>query len=640
MLTSTNPSVSPNINHDWLKEIYDAGYINLYNFLIKMREYSSRGTKNAASQHMAFDDRCNIILETKSIIIDIVRKNIPVSDFLKVLFILGCSGAGKSTFYCAIKGDKIEVKDLTYTSKNNPELIEHNVISGSFLPHITCVDNFFIVDFGGLDDTNGYLIEWGIEFALKTLLNEYTPKIIVLEPINDIGNRFEAAAKRGRFLDRLFGRTTLNSKKESNPKQEVCLLGITKYSRLAYYQQLLDFDTKIFPKRDQLNQTKKTYAEFIHLEEMSNAFDIKMKQTEILLNLEKEAIEEELLAFQQSKKNVKMMEENLLNQIGLKKFIRIRDIEKPANVVEYLKILKNCPNSKNINPILELDFLQEKTLTEWFHTEITVNNYKNYHLNASFDTSENFEAYVIQNSFIMATQLPNITRLFNQEIFNSDIMLDLDRKLIKECTDRYCNSLRTLNIPEIKLFLKKEVSTQKIRQLINALTDLENIISELPSAHLSIPNEREEKFLLPNWMKCLNYLPKWQKGLNYFSSDASEELAVTLKKLVKFDETTQSYSLNQLDNKVLTTCITEANQLHQITHEFNRFNKILKRKETLKELEKAAKKQKENECFTQQEGENIILLSDSSATLFSESRNTKKNTTPPPSQTLLIPLNK
>ena len=220
----------------FLGQLLDLGYLNLYHHLIKMKAFGKREDCITSVKSMMFSEIAHIVLETRDVVFRTVQKAIP-SHCKNILFLLGGSGAGKSTTLCFLRGDPMELSNFQYQSKKVKETTEKGIIgsdlgaSCTFLPNVSIVNNLAIVDFPGFEDSNGPVISLGMECALKALVKEYHPKIMVLEAITNIDGRFAAVGKLAQRLKRILG------------NKENCLLGITKYSKnphFAEYKKLLN----------------------------------------------------------------------------------------------------------------------------------------------------------------------------------------------------------------------------------------------------------------------------------------------------------------------------------------------------------------------------------------------------------------
>lgn len=103
-------------------QLLDDGYIYLYDYLIKMTEFSTRHERNAEIEKMKFSSLSSVVLEMMDAIIHKVEKAVP-SDSQNVLFLLGATGAGKSTTLSYLRGDKMTLKDFHYESQNEKDTL-------------------------------------------------------------------------------------------------------------------------------------------------------------------------------------------------------------------------------------------------------------------------------------------------------------------------------------------------------------------------------------------------------------------------------------------------------------------------------------------------------------------------------------
>ena len=204
---------------DYFDELLGGGYLHLYDHLIEMRKCGTRNDRQAAIEKKSFSLLSHVVIETRQAIIEKIESSIP-NNCPHILFLLGASGAGKSTTFCFLRGDEMVLKDFNYESKRDKNsLIGHDqATSCTFLPTVELINDWLIVDFPGFDNSNGPFISLGMECALKALIRKYQPKVLIIESITNTEGRFAAAAQLGTRLRRLLDQT------------EKCVLGITKYS--------------------------------------------------------------------------------------------------------------------------------------------------------------------------------------------------------------------------------------------------------------------------------------------------------------------------------------------------------------------------------------------------------------------------
>ncbi len=202
---------------EYFDELLEGTYFHLYDHIIEMRKWSTPHDRQAAIEKKSFSLLSHVVIETKQAIIRKIENSIP-NNCPHILFLLGGSGAGKSTTFCFLRGDEMVLKGFDYESKRDKNsLIGHEqATSCTFLPTVELINDWLIVDFPGFDDSNGFFISLGMECALKALIRKHQPKVLIIESITNTEGRFAAAAQLGSRLKRLLD------------KKEECVLGITK----------------------------------------------------------------------------------------------------------------------------------------------------------------------------------------------------------------------------------------------------------------------------------------------------------------------------------------------------------------------------------------------------------------------------
>ena len=140
----------------YLDELLDGGHLHLYDHLLQMRTLTSRIERRSAIEKMTFSQLSHVVLEAREAVIQKVESSIP-AGFKNIVFLLGGTGAGKSTALCFLRGDVMVLKDFHYESQSEKSgLIGHGgATSCTFLPTIEVVNDLVFVDFPGFEDTNG-----------------------------------------------------------------------------------------------------------------------------------------------------------------------------------------------------------------------------------------------------------------------------------------------------------------------------------------------------------------------------------------------------------------------------------------------------------------------------------------------------
>lgn len=217
-----------NTTHSNLDErTFKRDYEQLEKFL---SETGDRLASQDVTAGLNLNQACQIIMATRNGIINRVNTFIASSEELilkkEVIFLLGQTGAGKSTILCYLRGDQMQYnKDvLGYDSvTDSKKLISHSrTQSCTYLPNIEIINGQIIVDFPGFDDTHGDLACLGMELALKELLKQLPSKILILYPITNTESRFKGIDDLCMQLNRLVQNHT-----------NCTVLGITKYSQCS-----------------------------------------------------------------------------------------------------------------------------------------------------------------------------------------------------------------------------------------------------------------------------------------------------------------------------------------------------------------------------------------------------------------------
>lgn len=222
--------IDPDNYPPYLDELLEGGYLHLYDHLIQMRSFSDRAKCDEEIYKMPLSAIAKIIVETREAIIKKLKHSIPKNNSRPIVFLLGSTGAGKSTAFCYLAGEQMmALKSGEFDTKNTEKkYINHsNVTSHTFLPNITVLTNLILVDFCGFHDSRGLCIELGVELALKALLIKYpVNKILLIESVNNTEQRYAQIDKLKSLLKRLVENT-----------QDIVLV-LTKYSTNIDYLKI------------------------------------------------------------------------------------------------------------------------------------------------------------------------------------------------------------------------------------------------------------------------------------------------------------------------------------------------------------------------------------------------------------------
>lgn len=511
-------------NHPfYFDELLDGKFLTLYDHLVFMRSLPDRNTRKAEIEKMSISSLCHVILQTRSAIIQKVQKSIP-SNSKHILFLLGGSGAGKSTILCFLRKDEMVLKDFCYFSKNDKEgLIGHGGTSCTFLPTIEIVNDWAIVDFPGFEDTNGQLISLGMEFALKALIKRYIPKVLVLESITNTEGIYAAAADLGYRLRRLL----------KNP--EDCILGITKYAKDLHFGAITTIE------EEQIQARSKPSVEELSLQASIQALSklniktlddkIKAKQAELVKLLEEKSQKVSLPLPETEKKTqykelLREKEEKLSKQIGLKHLILFKNLEGSAHLY-----FERLSKEKNIHchSIQTLEPENKQLITLKFKNDLLEN------LDAQINLPKNLKIFRqnILESSLISTILSYSHSEIGQFLHASEMDLafvrSFDKEIVQSCIKKYMEAvIHTLDIPLIKRILKdleKEVPKEKIIDLQENLKKVQDYIMgllgkthedekdtdkkwvDIRSNHQAAVSNVEEQYQLPTWLTVLMGIP-------------------------------------------------------------------------------------------------------------------------------------
>lgn len=519
----------------YLNELLDNGYIHLYDHLFQMRALPERHERRVEIEKMTFSKLSHIVLETRNAIIQKVESSIP-ADHRHILFLLGPTGAGKSTTLCFLRGDKMVLQnDNRYKSINDDKIIEHKLdTSGTFLPTIETINGLTVIDFGGFNDTNGQLICLGMEFALQALLTKYPSKVLVLEGItSSVAGRGANASELGFRLKRLVD------------NKENCILGITQYS-----SDYNSWKIKWIERQQQEDRlTKPTDEENRLTGEIELLFQLIIKTAEQSLSekipnlLEQHQDKEKQLAEKQQerqqlqflpppeteekinlRKNIADIENELLKQIGLGSIIRFSDLEDPNLLHSCLESLsKPGPTIRaSSKPSLDADAkrLLENRFRENLREELaSKENYDN-----QFKSVKDFEQSVLESSLIktiFSQSNPEIGEFFHLAEMDPSIVRKFDKEIIKDCIEQFVNNVfRKLDMDLINTVrdqFKQIVSETEVENLKNKQLKVQKYILGLSGFLSQTPKEieiewnrmrREQSRTTDNKKKNLQ-LPAW-----------------------------------------------------------------------------------------------------------------------------------
>lgn len=501
----------------YLDEIIDDGYVHLYDYLVRKIDLSSPERRKSINENL-FSLVSHVVLETREAIIRKVKKIVPAAC-QNVLFLIGGSGAGKSTTLCFLRGDKMELKENNYYSKNDAStLIGHSsTISCTLLPNVAVVNDWFIVDFPGFHDSNGPIITLGIECALKALVKEYTPKILVLESITNIDNKFAAPQALGERLNRLVGK-------------ESCTLGITKYSMDSNFQKITSIEEEQRKERSQRSEEEIGLIANINelsslrLDSLKSRIEEKQKR---LGEIQKDRERQMMLPFPETRakkelrKKIQDTEKNLLEHIGLGSIIRF-DNFKDNSPSSYLAAFSQ-KKPVIINPEHSLDPEQQTLLKSVFLNGLVKRiEAIDFHKNG-FNIVEDFKKIIKdENSSLIKVLLsqlhPEVVEFLHLPEIDPRILRDYDKQIvdnsIQKCAEFVISSRDMEHVKnKIAQIEKKETNKSEIDELKKKFSALQKCALELKidlqKNNVDLPQtnkKRESEDPSSSWTKFLKNL--------------------------------------------------------------------------------------------------------------------------------------
>lgn len=520
----------------YLDELLDDGYLHLYDHLVTMRACKDLEQRTAKIQGISFSSLSHVVLEVREAIIRKVEASIP-AGYQNVVFLLGSTRTGKSTALCFLRGDRMEMESSCYKSKDDRGgLIGHKIgTSCTFLPATEVIQTSVFVDFPGFDDTNGQVVSLGMEFALKALIKKYSPQILVFHPITGTEGDFVALNQLVNRLKRL-----LNSNAN-------CILGVTKYSQNAHFKDIKRIEET---QRQELQRLQQPTGEESKLSGAIEMLEMLGSSPEILSIVQQK--KEELQKLQQERKQkqqgplpdteektkckelLTQVEQKILQDIGLARLLRFRDLEDPSQRASCLQELagffkgsSSCVRSQQVLGADAKDLLEarfEKDLKGRLKTE-----------KVSFKDIETFEREVLESSLVKTVSFrsnPEIGEFLHLPEMDPRIVREFDKKIVVDCFKNYMNwAAGSLNMALVETQIKsvmEGVKTDQLKANANKLKAsaerLQKYISGL--AGLSLPSDKEQakkvwdpfqqeckeaadvaEFQLPAWVRFLRPFP-------------------------------------------------------------------------------------------------------------------------------------
>lgn len=440
------PEVQPNTLTPEVKSATLTPELNAY--IGQVNAVKTRIEVDDMMDNMSLPEFSKVVVHTREAIMNKVLESVPKDR--DVIFLLGGTGAGKSTTTCFLRGDKMTLHNDKYSSENDKDnIIGHSTKSETFLPNIAITDNLTIVDFPGFEDSKGAAVALGMESALKALLDEYQPKILMLESIKNISGRSTDAASLGSRLNRLL------------ENKQNCILGLTKYSEDGDFIGIKKLEREQKQSRIENKDNKAILkAEIETLTTMIDNFSKKnpkiyaemiikrrekLKEKEQELKTLEEQIPNELneenneykIKIENSWAKIQEKEKVLQKQIGINNILRFDNLDNSAEVLNDLLKAK----AVNVNPAPRLD----QTDKDLIYKLLT-----DYALNADSFESNDFEDNLQKFSLIETLLLadPDAAKLMSLPDIDPQIIKDVEKKFLEKCL-KDCSTLMISHINKL-----------------------------------------------------------------------------------------------------------------------------------------------------------------------------------------------
>ncbi len=453
---------SPNTYPCHFDDLLEMGYLHLFDYLLQMKGLETHEARLAHAEQLPFSEISHIILETKQVMIDAFTGICQNKPFL---FIIGSTGSGKSTTFAFLKGDKMRLENGTYDSPTQGLIGHGATTSYTFRPNLHIGDDLTIVDYPGFDDSNGPLIALGMECALKSLVHSLHPKVLVVDPIENIVNgRARRQWALGSMLKRLFGST------------EQFFLGMTKYSEDSIYIEIKAIEEKQKERGIRFQtiegEIQRNKDDIQKLEEHNDPVFQEMKKRceEDLARKEADLAQmkiDDLLDTRDKTKrqnDLKERESEILIQMGLKGVIPLVDLEYP---IQRDRVLGDIVQIEEIlHPVLKqvLDAGHKMFLEDRFeHDLLPLIEQQTFE---EVDLSD-LERATLESSLInalLSVSHPEIGNFLHLPEIDHAMAQNFSKKVVEKCHKKLINriiqgiDLDSINV--IKMILSEESSKE------------------------------------------------------------------------------------------------------------------------------------------------------------------------------------
>ncbi|HDV5785706.1 TPA: GTPase domain-containing protein [Legionella pneumophila] len=582
--------------------------LNLLNaHLKKMESFENRTERKEYIMKMSLEEMALIVLAARESFIKRVDAAIPLFNSLPILFIIGGTGAGKSTTLSFLRGDKMTLKDFNYESGNADQIIDHELsTSKTILPNIFKTKDYIIVDYPGFESTYGPLIDLGIDLALKAHLLQYQPEVLVLDSITNIGGKCAALAKLASHLSRLI----------KDYKKNV-VLGITKYSQDCDYREIQKIESE---QTQQKIQRQEPSLEEILLEasinQINELIEALKPHKEIFQKKSHELHEarEKLHELQEARQKIQMeplpdnpkknvhtlavkeKEQALSNEIGPEKFIQLKELERPDRLKFILGELKNKCTPCIVEPRRLMHPEHQQLLNNKFTNDF-ITHWASQPCAQTVQKFSNFAAVekaITESSLINAILAKDIGVLFHLPQMPLSTLIEMDEKLMDSFLEPYLESIIKLacskNIKKLPGDVNARALQNKIKNLRRYLHEVLGLKGTEIEKECKL-NEREGKIELGERSLPERFKPSWTNHFTYLNPKEPKTLETLFENMPKEISSTQA--LNAIaEIESLQTTLKELLKIKQVVH---RTKISLSEKQQKREIRAEQKKKAEEE---------------------------------------------
>lgn len=514
---------------DYISDLENSGYHHLSYHLQQFFNCKNWAEINSYRDNLTFPEFSQLILEAREAIIKKVTAVIPVDFQGDIVFLIGNTGSGKSTTLLMLAGDTMKLNNGKYESHENQhnQAISHSLDkSQTFLPNVRLLNNTYFVDFAGFLDSLGGVVRLAEELALKALINLYSPKIFLIQHINDIARMQsfkELKLQLTQFIDHF----------------DSVLLGLTNYINFPQYLwcQNAKENSKTLAVGDVLAKIASLESEReVCVENADKVENYTTRIARIDSNLAalqselKQLIDSPAPVTEDETTNAEYVantEGLILDHLGTQRLVRLDHLENPEVVKSCFEALGKLPRQpKPSRPYMVLTSENAATIESMFANRVIKRLY-NSDIDATlvpvYPWFDEFAKKAKQSNFIEATQPKVVTDFFNLPELPPKYLKQFSRALRQDCFSHYLDAIMSLNLSELKQYFKHHEQAERYQELVSTLRTLNDALKyHLLPPGMSKKAEKERMrslrkqpckegelsrtFALPAWCRSFPYI--------------------------------------------------------------------------------------------------------------------------------------